>query len=148
MVAMKHYEAVTTIAADAETVWGVITDGAAYTAWDSGVTRLEGDIRDGEKIKVHAAVGGDRAFPVRVSLAPDRRSMTWSGGMPLGLFRGVRTFTLTPSGSTTRLRVREEFSGPLLGMIWKSMPDLGPSFTQFVEGARARAESLVGGPRP
>ena len=147
MVAMKHYEADTTIDAAADTVWGVLTDGAAYTAWDSGVTRLEGDIRDGEKITVYAAVGGDRAFPVTVSLSPDSRSMTWSGGMPLGLFRGVRTFTLTPSGGATHLRVREEFTGPLLGLIGKSMPDLGPSFTQFVEGAKARAESLAGDPR-
>ena len=35
--------------------------------------------------------------------------MTWSGGMPLGLFRGVRTFTLAPgTEGATRFTVREE----------------------------------------
>jgi hypothetical protein len=39
--------------------------------------------------------------------------MTWSGGMPLGLFKGVRTFTLAPGpDGTTRFIVREECTGP------------------------------------
>ena len=38
--------------------------------------------------------------------------MTWSGGMPLGLFKGVRTFTLEPAdGGATRFSMREEYTG-------------------------------------
>jgi hypothetical protein len=67
--------------------------------------------------------------------------MTWSGGMPLGLFKGVRTFTLAPgSDGATRFTMREEYTGPLLPLIWRSMPDLGPSFRQFADGLKARAE--------
>ena len=52
--------------------------------------------------------------------------------MPLGLFRGVRTFTLAPEANgTTRFHMREEYTGPMLPLIWRSMPDLGPSFEQF-----------------
>jgi hypothetical protein len=82
-----------------------------------------------------------RAFPVKVTeLSPTRR-MTWSGGMPLGLFKGVRTFTLAPEGNgTTRFTMREEYTGPLLPLIWRSMPDLGPSFRQFANGLKERAE--------
>ena len=89
---------------------------------------------------VSKAIPG-RAFPVTVTeLAPGQR-MTWSGGMPLGLVKGVRTFTLTPgSDGTTRFTVREEYSGPLLHLIWRSMPDLGPSFRQFADGLKDRAE--------
>lgn len=61
--------------------------------------------------------------------------------MPLGLFKGVRTFTLTPAGSgTTRFTMREEYTGPLLPLIWRSIPDLGPSFTQFAHGLKQRVE--------
>ena len=60
---------------------------------------------------------------------------------PLGLFKGERTFTLTPVGSETRFTIREEYTGPLLGAIWKSIPDLGPSFGQFANGLKKRAES-------
>ena len=68
--------------------------------------------------------------------------MVFSGGMPLGLFKGVRTYTLEPDGSgATRFHMREEYTGPLLGMMWGSIPDLGPSFQQFADGLKARAES-------
>ena len=62
--------------------------------------------------------------------------------MPLGLFKGVRTFTLTPeNGGATKFVMREEFSGPMLPMIWGSMPDLAPSFEQFASGLKERAEA-------
>lgn len=39
--------------------------------------------------------------------------MAWLGGMPLGLFKGVRTYTLTPEGEgRTRFVMREECTGP------------------------------------
>jgi hypothetical protein len=36
--------------------------------------------------------------------------------------------------------MREEYTGPLAGMIFKSIPDLGPSFRQFAEGLKQTAE--------
>ena len=60
--------------------------------------------------------------------------------MRLGLFRGVRTFTLTPEGGSTRFVMREEYTGPMLPLVWRSMPDLQPSFEQFARGLKARAE--------
>jgi hypothetical protein len=62
--------------------------------------------------------------------------------MPLGLFKGVRTYTLSPQGNgTTTFTMREEYTGPMLPMIWRSIPDLGPSFTQFANGLKQRAEA-------
>ena len=61
--------------------------------------------------------------------------------MPLGLFKGERTFTLTSEGHSTRFTMREEFSGLMLPLIWKSMPDLGPSFQQFADGLKQQAEA-------
>ncbi len=135
-----RYAATTLIAAPAEKVWSIITDGAAYTSWDSGVTKLEGTIADGQTIKVYAAVANGRAFPVKVAFDPRGRVMTWSGGMPLGLFCGVRTFTLTGENGSTRLWVTDEFTGPMVKVMARSMPDLQPSFDQYVAGVRARAE--------
>jgi hypothetical protein len=37
--------------------------------------------------------------------------------------------------------MREEYSGPLLPLMWRTMPDLGPSFQKFAAGLKARAES-------
>ena len=60
--------------------------------------------------------------------------------MPLGLFRGVRTYTVAAPGAETLFTMLEEFSGPLLPLIGRSMPDLGPSFEQFARGLKAEAE--------
>jgi hypothetical protein len=138
---MKAYEASATIKASPEAIWDVLTDAAGYPTWDSGVERVEGRITPDERIKVVSKANPGRAFPVKVTEFTPGRRMTWSGGMPLGLFRGVRTFTLSPGeDGTTRFTMREEYTGPLLPLIWRSMPDLGPSFTQFAEGLKRRAE--------
>ncbi len=137
---MKHYEASVVIAARPDVVWEVLVDGAAYPTWDSGVTAVDGPIVDGGKITVRAEVSPDRAFPVTVSLDPPRL-MRWTGGMPLGLFRGDRRFTLVPTADGgTRFTMREEYTGLLLPLIARSMPDLRPSFRQFADGLKARAE--------
>ncbi|HZJ26933.1 MAG TPA: SRPBCC domain-containing protein [Acidimicrobiia bacterium] len=137
---MHSYEAGAMIAAPLEAVWAVLTDGAAYGQWDSGVEEVQGTIAPGEKITLRSQAVPGRAFPVRVAFTEPGRVMTWTGGMPLGLFRGVRVFRLAPDGEGTTFTMREEFTGPLLKMIWKRMPDLGPSFVQFAEGLKARAE--------
>jgi hypothetical protein len=142
---MRFYEATASIAAEPDTIWRILTDASGYAEWDSGVTQIDGRIAPDERIKVMSEANPGRAFPVKVTeLAPGRR-MVWSGGMPLGLFRGVRTFTLSPEGNgTTRFHMREEYTGPMLPLIWRSMPDLGPSFTQFATGLKARAERGAG----
>jgi len=138
---MRSYESSATIDASPDAIWAVLTDGPAYAAWDSGVERVEGTIAPGETIKVYSEVSPGRAFPVKVTEYRAGERMTWSGGMPLGLFKGVRTFTLTPNGTgPTRFHMREEYTGPLLPLVWRSMPDLGPSFEQFALGLKARAE--------
>jgi hypothetical protein len=139
---VKSYEATATIAAKPETIWAILTDAPNMSSWDSGVVRVEGRIAPGEKIKVVSSANPKRAFPVKVTEFVSGQKMTWSGGMPMGLFRGVRTYTLSPQADgTTTFTMREEYSGPLLSMIWKSMPDLQPSFDQFAKGLKKRAEN-------
>lgn len=137
---MRAFEASSRINAPADRVWAVLTDGAAYPTWDSGVTNVEGRIADGERITVHSEVSPGRAFPVRVAMQPPT-AMTWTGGMPLGLFTGTRTFRVEPDGEATRLTMREAYTGPLAGVMFKQIPDLGPSFERFVNGVKQRAES-------
>jgi hypothetical protein len=140
---VKHYEVDAAIGAPAAVVWDVLTDGDGFSRWDSGVERVEGTIADGSKIKVFSEVSPGRAFPVEVSLDPVSHTMTFTGEMPLGLFRGVRTYSLTPEDDGVRFRMREEFSGPLLSLIWRSMPDLEPSFRKFAAGLKSVSEAKV-----
>ena len=139
---MKVYEASSMIQAGPDAIWAILTDAHNYSEWDSGVERVEGRIAPGEKIKVFSKVSPGRAFPIKVTEFTPGQKMTWTGGMPLGLFRGVRTFVLSPQADgATKFAMREEYTGPFLPLIWRSIPDLGPSFEQFANGLKSRAES-------
>jgi hypothetical protein len=138
---MKSFQASTEIKAAADRIWTLLTDAPNYTRWNPSVERIEGRIAPGETIKVFVKVNPGRAFPVKVTEFQPGKRMVWSGGMPLGLFKGVRTYTLTPAGDgATRFDMREEYTGPMLPMIWGSIPDLGPSFQEFAAGLKAGAE--------
>lgn len=138
---MEHYESTAAIAAPPEVVWAVLVDAAAWPAWDSGVTAVEGTVAEGQKVTVRTEVSPGRAFPVTVTALEAPRRMVFRGGMPLGLFRGERTYTLAPDGAGTVFRMREEYTGPLLGLIRRSMPDLQPSFDRFARGLKRRVEN-------
>ena len=139
---MKSFEAASTINATPEAIWRVLIDGAGYSRWNSGVDSVEGTVGPGQTITVRSKAAPGRAFPVKVTEFQPASRMTWSGGMPLGLFKGVRTYTLAPQADgVTRFTMREEYTGPMLPMIWRSIPDLGPSFTQFANGLKQRAEA-------
>jgi uncharacterized protein YndB with AHSA1/START domain len=138
---MRYYEATSTIAASPEAVWAVLSDGASWPSWDSGVDAVEGRIAMGEKITIRSQAAPGRAFPVTVTTYDPPAHLRFSGGMPLGLFRGVRTYEVSGGNGGVTFRMREEYTGPLLPLIWRSMPDLGPSFQRFARGLKQRVES-------
>ena len=138
---MKEYSAKTTIDASPETIWAILIDGQRYPEWDPGVDRIEGKIAPGETLKAYSKLSPGRAFPAKVTEFVPGKKMVWSGGMPLGLFKGVRTFTLSPKGNgSTEFSLREVFSGPLLPMIGRSIPDMTDNFKNFAAGLKNRAE--------
>jgi hypothetical protein len=138
---MKSFQASARIAASPETIWKILTDAGAYSHWNPTVERVEGIISKDEKITVHAKISPGRAFPLKVSVFEPGVRMVWSGGMPLGLFVGERTFSLQPQpGGEVEFRMREEFRGLMAPLITKSIPDLQPSFDEFAAALRRRAE--------
>jgi hypothetical protein len=139
---MKEYKARTTIHERPEKIWAILTNGAAWPEWDPYCERIEGRVGPGEKIKAFTKLSPGRAFPVKVTEFVPNEKMTWSGGMPLGLFKGVRTFTLTPKGDTTEFTLHEVFSGPMLALIGSSIPDMTEAFEKFVQGLKHRAERV------
>ena len=139
---MHHFETETTIDASPERVWQILSDTGSWSDWDSGVLGVEGDPAEGNKVKIRSELNPKRSYPVKITEFEPNRRMTWLGGVPLGLFRGVRSYTLTPEGEgRTRFVMREEFTGPLLPLIWRTMPDMSDSFRQFASGLKERAEA-------
>jgi uncharacterized protein YndB with AHSA1/START domain len=136
------YSVATKIAAPPEEVWRVLADAPAYTSWSSTVIKLEGTIAQGQRIKLQAKVAPDRTFDLAVSELKPNSRMVWEDGMPMGMFSGVRTFTLTPQADgSTAFTMAEVFSGGMLGMIEGSLPDFTSDFEHFAADLKKRAET-------
>jgi hypothetical protein len=138
---VKYFSATTNIKASPEAIWAILTDAPNYPAWDPGVLRIEGTIAPGQQVTAYTKANPNRAFPARVTEFVPGQKMTWIGGMPLGLFKGVRTFTLSKrADGSTDFTLREDYGGPLLPLFAGSIPDLTKTFEDFAAGLKARAE--------
>jgi hypothetical protein len=131
----------TTIRASADQIWALLTDAAGFPRWNSTVTSIEGDIAEGQRLKIKVPSAEGRVFKPKVSNVEAGRAMTWSDGMA-PMFKGVRTFTLTPkSDGSTEFFMKEAFSGLMLPMIKGSLPDFAPIFETYAEDLKRAAEA-------
>jgi len=118
------------ICAAGQTIWRILTDASGFPRWNSTIIRIDGEIRDGERLRLHVP-GTDRTFTPRVSGVVANERMIWSGGVA-PIFKGVRTFVLRPrADGSTDFAMEERFSGLLLPIIKGSLPDFRPVFTSF-----------------
>jgi hypothetical protein len=121
-------------------IWQVLINAQKLQDGSFGIKRMEGKIAPDAKIKVWSEVSPGRAFPLKVTHFQPGVRMVWEGGMPLGLFKGVREFVLAPAPLGTVFQMSETYSGPLAGLITKSIPDLGPSFEKFADGLQSATQ--------
>ena len=138
---MLEYRATITIQAPADRIWQILTHAPDYPQWDPSAIRIEGTIAAGQKITAYTKLSPNRAFPVTVTHFEPPHKMVWQGGMPLGLFKGERTFTLAPAGNgAVQFTVQEQFSGLLLPLMKSTIPNLTQTFEQFAAGLKTWAE--------
>src|SRR5262249_17455352 len=80
--AMKEYTTSVDIRATLEAVWAILTDGPGYAQWNPEITRVDGRIALGEKIKAHVVLHGGKVQPVsvRVTALEPTKLMEWTGG--------------------------------------------------------------------
>lgn len=137
---MKIFEAKTTINASPETIWSILADTASYPDWDPAMDHIEGKLVLGETVKFFTKLSS-QAFPVKVTAFEPGRKMVLTGGMPFGLFKSERTHTLTPvKDGQTNFHTKEIFSGLLLPIFGKNLPDLTENFEGFVIALKKQAE--------
>ena len=60
------------------------------------------------------------------------------------IFKGVRTFVLTPrNDGSTDFVMEERFSGLILPLVKGSMPDFGPVFERYANDLKREAEQVA-----
>ncbi len=127
------------IRATAESIWKLLTDAKDFPRWNSTVTSIEGEIREGEQLRLHVP-GTNRTFTPKVSGVVAGQRMTWTGGFT-PVFKGVRTFELKPrSDGSTDFVMEERFSGLVLPLLRGSLPDFGPVFERYADDLKQEAE--------
>jgi hypothetical protein len=127
------------IAAKPARVWALLTNAADFPRWNSTVTSIQGEIARGNKLALRVPIS-ERTFTPKVKeLEPEAR-MVWGDGMA-PMFKGERTFTLTPrEDGTTDFAMVEVLSGLMLPMIKGSLPDFVPVFEQYARDLKSEAE--------
>jgi len=140
---MTEYVSTSIINAPLEAVWAALTDASQYREWNPEIVGLDGRIAAGERITAHVRLGDGavRRVPQRVTALEAPTRMEWTGGLPLGLFVGKRTFTLTPTAAGVEFRMHLHMSGPLSSLILKSVGDRQPEIDSFSAALKRRAES-------
>jgi len=129
------------IRASADRIWRLLTDAPRFPEWNSTVTRIDGAIAPGATLKLEVPSAPGRVFKPKVTAFEPGRSMVWSDGFA-PMFKGVRTYTLTPGkDGTTVFSMTERFSGLMLPMIKGSLPDFRPIFETYANDLKRAAES-------
>lgn len=140
------------VSASAPRVWRVLTDGTALPSWNPVLTRLDGPLEVGRKVRVDIRTGG-RRLPLRVKLSivrPDE-ALEWAGGLP-GVFSARHGFRIEPVGDEEG-RVRfvhyEYFDGIAIRPLRRILASLEKDYVTMNEALRDYAEStVVDGRRP
>lgn len=124
MTAQLHSEI--TIQATPGRVWEVLTDFAAYPAWNPFIPQISGPLTAGARLDVQLQPPhgrGMRMHPTVLAAEPGRE-LRWLGHLGIaGLFDGEHRFRIEPLGAERARFIQEErFSGLL-----------APLFLRFIE---------------
>jgi uncharacterized protein YndB with AHSA1/START domain len=118
---MKSFSPPIDIQAPVDKIWRILINLPTWPQWNSTVERTAGNIERGAKVTVFVKQGPGRAFPLRVTAFDAPHRMVWAGGMPFGLFKGTRVYELTaPTAAASVFSMREDYTGPLAGLIARS----------------------------
>lgn len=126
------------IKASPERLWALLTTAADIARWNSTVSSIEGTVAPGARLKITVPISS-RTFNVQVDTFEPPHRLVWSDGN--AVFRGVRTYALMPqAGGITLFHMEEVFTGFMLPLIARSLPDFKPVFERYAADLKREAE--------
>jgi len=132
------------IEAPAERVWSVLTDFAAFPQWNPFIREVEGEPREGARLRVRLQTGTSRPWVLRPTLLrfEPQRELRWLGQVFFtGLFDGEHRFVLDAFSSGTRFVQAETFRGLLVPLLAPALEDdTRRGFHEMNRALKGRAE--------
>ena len=136
-----EYSAGINIKASPDKVWALMTNVSDFPRWNSTIKSMDGKIGMGEVVKLVATIAPTRSFNLKVIEFVPKKRMVWTDEKTNPMFRGVRTYTLTPKADgSTDFTMSEVYTGLMLPMIAGSLPDFRPTFEQYLSDLKQEAE--------
>ena len=121
---MAVYRTVFPVAASPARVWAVLSDFAAWPAWNPSVPRISGDCEVGSTLRLTLAMPGRPSANVTavVTVAEPDRSLHWHGSVGGDrIFSGTREFDIAPQPGGTALVTHVEDVSGLLFPIFRAV---------------------------
>ncbi len=126
------------IGADQAVIWALLTNATDFSRWNSTILSIEGEITQGEKIKLKAALDPKRTFKIKIKEVIPERKMVWGDAM------GNRVFTLTKQGENRVLFHMSEKIGSFMFPLFASqIPPFDDAFEQYAADLKKEAESIA-----
>ena len=127
----------TTISADPAIVWALLTHASDIPRWNSTITSLKGNIREGETIELKSILDAKRTFKLKVKEVVPEKRLVWGDAM------GTRVYTLTQGdGNSTHFSMTEKIGGPLFPLFAGAIPSFDESFERFAADLKREAETI------
>ena len=128
------------IHSDPAIVWALLTNASDYPRWNSTIVSLEGEIREGERIKLKSTLDQKRTFTLKVEEFIPEKHMVWGGG------QGKRTYTIEElANNRVIFRMSEKIGSPLFPLFARYIPPFDESFEQFASDVKKEAEAIQNG---
>jgi uncharacterized protein YndB with AHSA1/START domain len=127
----------TTIFADPAIVWALLTHASDFPRWNSTVTSIHGEIREGATIDLKSTLDAKRTFKLKVKEFVPERRLVWGDAV------GSRVYTLDKgSGGSTLFTMTEKIGGPLFPLFAGAIPSFDESFERFAADLKREAETI------
>lgn len=126
------------INADAAIVWTLLTNASDFSRWNSTIVSMEGEIKEGEKIKLVSTLAPERTFKIKVKEMKPEKMMHWGDG------KGDRYYTIekNPNGGVT-FTMDEKMGGLMFPMYAKHIPPFDENFEQYANDLKKEAEAIA-----
>ena len=129
-----------TIPADPEMVWSVLTDASGYKEWNPVLVPIEGDLREGEKLKYQMTEPDSKQSEItaRVKKMVEHQELNQGGGIP-GILTFDHKWLQEPVNEGTRVTQHEDYRG--VGVLFWDASWVEPAYRNAMK--HLGTESLI-----
>jgi len=125
------------IQADPAIIWALLTHASDFPRWNSTVTSMNGEIREGGTVELKSILDDKRTFKLKVKELVPQKRLVWGDAM------GSRVYTLSQgSGGSTHFSMTEKIGGLLFPLFAGAIPSFDDVFERYAADLKKEAETI------